>query len=309
MLHTLSMEIRHLETFRTVATTGSFTRAAEVLHYAQSTVSAHIQHLERELGAQLFDRLGHTIALTSAARRLLPYAERILGLAEEARNGLMDEDGEPAGTVVFSAPETVAAYRLPRALARLRDRHPSIKAEQRFVPYARIAQELSDGRIDVGFFLQEPIQSKRLEVETLAIEGLAIVMSPDHPLAQTEFLIGAQSVGFTLILTEPGCGYRHLIQQALRTAGITPESSLEFDSVQVVKQMVRAGLGIGFLPLVAIEDELAEGSLAIAPWFETGFRTTLQAAWHGNRWLSPHVKTFVEVCRRSLSGGVGVLGG
>src|SRR5262245_45919740 len=117
------MELRHLSTFRVVATTRSFTRAATTLGYAQSSVTAHIQALEAELGAPLFDRLGRQIALTEAGERFLVYARQLLELAEEARVAV-NNNNEPRGTVTISAPETLCTYRLPTLLRVFRDRCP-----------------------------------------------------------------------------------------------------------------------------------------------------------------------------------------
>src|SRR2546421_3651462 len=105
------MDLRQLNTFRLVATTLSFTRAAAALSYAQSSVTAQIQSLEDELGVQLFDRLGRRVALTDAGLRLLRYADRLLDLAEEARAAVAD-GGDPLGSLCISAPETLCIYRL-----------------------------------------------------------------------------------------------------------------------------------------------------------------------------------------------------
>ena len=100
------MEIRQLITFRAVAQTLSFSRAATQLNYAQSTVSAQIQGLEEELGVALFDRLGKSVALTDAGQRLLGYAEKMLNLADEALAVVSNADIQ-TGPLTISAPETL----------------------------------------------------------------------------------------------------------------------------------------------------------------------------------------------------------
>src|SRR5690606_16915793 len=105
------MELRQLRTFQRVATTLSFTRAAEELGYAQSSVTAQVRSLEDELSVRLFDRLGRQVSLTDAGQRLLEYATRLLNLAEEARLAVT-ESGEPSGQLVVAAPETLSSYRL-----------------------------------------------------------------------------------------------------------------------------------------------------------------------------------------------------
>jgi len=85
------LELRHLKTFKVVADTGGFTRAAEALGYAQSTITSHIQALERELDRPLFDRLGKTVVLTSAGERLYEYAAQILRLSQAAETAVTDD--------------------------------------------------------------------------------------------------------------------------------------------------------------------------------------------------------------------------
>jgi len=98
------MEFRQLQTFRLVARTRSFTKAAALAHYTQSTVSAQIKALEESLGVRLFDRLGREVSLTVAGKELCRYAEKLLELADETREAVAGK-GEPAGNLTISATE------------------------------------------------------------------------------------------------------------------------------------------------------------------------------------------------------------
>src|SRR3990170_440841 len=113
------MEFRQLAAFREVARQSSFSRAAQRLGYVQSTVSAAVQSLERELGVPLFDRLGRTTVLTSAGLALLPYADQLLDLSATAARAAFDAmatDRELGGSITVSAPESLLTYRLPTVL-------------------------------------------------------------------------------------------------------------------------------------------------------------------------------------------------
>src|SRR4051794_25715284 len=113
------MDLRQLKTFRAVADSLSFTRAADALDYAQSSVTAQIRALEDELGVRLFDRLGRRVALTEAGLRLLAYADKMLDLADEAAHAIAEGD-EPSGQLIIAAPETLSTYRLPPLLKQFR---------------------------------------------------------------------------------------------------------------------------------------------------------------------------------------------
>ena len=119
------MELRQLQTFREVARTLSFTRTANTLNYAQSSVSAQIQALEEELNVTLFDRLGRRIVLTDAGQRLIPYVDKILALADEAQK-VVTGDTEPTGVLTIGAPETICAYRLPTVVEAYRRCYPNV---------------------------------------------------------------------------------------------------------------------------------------------------------------------------------------
>lgn len=120
------MQFRHLKTFAAVASTLNFTRAAEQVHLAQSSVTEQIQALETELGTPLFDRSRRKLSLTGAGRRLLEYAEDILTLVDEARSAVADAAGLAAGSVAIGGLETICASRLPPLLAEFSRAHPSI---------------------------------------------------------------------------------------------------------------------------------------------------------------------------------------
>lgn len=284
------MELRHLETFRTVASTLSFSRAAEVLAYAQSTVSTHVSDLEHALGVKLFDRIGRKVSLTEAGERVLPFAERLLDLAESARQ--VAKSDAPAGPVVISAPETVLAYRLPSVFRAVRRRLPDVSIRIRTGPYARILSDLENGRIDVAFLLQEEIPSDHLAVHVFGPEPLIPVAAAEHPIADE-----LAQMDFTVILTERGCGYRHLFQHQLTSYGLTPSQTLEFESVDAIKKCVGAGLGVGYLPEVIVRDEIAAGQLVSVDEFGPPTAVMLQMAHHPDRWLSPAVSSFIELCK------------
>src|SRR5215216_4831156 len=120
------MDLRQLKTFQTVAETLSFTRAAELLDYAQSSVTAQVRSLEDELGVRLFDRLGRRVRLTDSGDRLLEYAAKILNLADEARLAVSDSS-EPSGQLIVAAPETLSTYRLPPLLKQYRALFPRVQ--------------------------------------------------------------------------------------------------------------------------------------------------------------------------------------
>jgi DNA-binding transcriptional LysR family regulator len=290
------MDLRQLKTFQMVASTLSFTQAAAILNYAQSSVTAQIQALEEELDVPLFDRIGRRVQLTSPGREFLRYTERLLSLAEEAQ-AVVSGNGQPDGVLSIGAPETIFTYRIPPFLRRFRDEYPNVRLH--FQPMLDVdsLKSVKDGSIDVAFLLQEPLQSDSLAVERLIQEPLELIAPEDHVLAGQSTVRPADLAGETILLTENGCGYRHLFEQELSRSGVYSVVKLEFSSVEAIKQCVIAGLGIAFLPRVAVQEQIDQGRLAALGW-QMPFEVYTQMVWHRARWIPPALREFLIICRQ-----------
>ncbi|BBD09994.1 transcriptional regulator, LysR family [Desulfovibrio ferrophilus] len=176
------MELRQLKTFRVVAERGSFTRAAEDLHLAQSSVSAQIRALEEHLGVRLFDRLGRRVVLTEAGEKLLHFSRRMEQMADEMRSQLSGT-GPLDGSLTIRMPETIGAEYMPDVVERFHAANP--RAELNFINCddAQLREELGTGRIDLAFLLIDGVNYANVAVDTLGIEPLVLVAAPDHPLS------------------------------------------------------------------------------------------------------------------------------
>lgn len=291
------MDLRQLATFQSIAQTGSFTRAAERLGYVQSNVTAHIQALEEELGVVLFDRLGRQIQLTEPGRRLLKYADQMLALASEARDAVSDK---VSGEVLISAPETLCAHRLPTLLRRIRNELPDVQVVFRPLPSNELRQHVSNGTIDVALTLEQPRPGLGLNVEIMAVEEVVVIAPPDHALTRAS-TVGPQDMnGEIMLQTEAGCPYRVVFEQALQEAGAIPRETLEFSSVEAIKQCVMAGMGLAVLPKVTITRELRSRELAILPWQGPSLDMTSQLVWHAKRRTGATLQAFLDLARKTL---------
>ncbi len=294
------MEIRQLQTFRAVARTLSFTRAATTLNYAQSSISAQIQALEEEFAVTLFDRLGRRIVLTDAGQRLLQYADKILALSDEAQI-VVPSRSEPTGVLTIAAPETLCTYRLPAIVNAYRLRFP--KVDIIFRPSANCEAWdtlLGDGLADAALLLAEPYHSTVLLIEPLQCESILVVAHPDHPLARQTTVALTDFRSETMLLTEAGCPYRVIFERALRSVAIVPATVLEFHSVEAIKQCALTGMGVAVLPEIVVLRELAAGTLTTLPVANLTFHMLIQLAWHKDKWLSPALQAFMNMTRTML---------
>lgn len=295
------MEIRQLVTFQTVASTLNFSRAAAALNYVPSNVTMQMQALEEELGVRLVDRLGKQLVLTDAGKQFLQYVEKTLETIEEARTVIADSGGPLSGTVTISANEVLCAYRLPRVFRLFKELHPGVRIVFRPLPNDELKPSLYDGKTDVVFLLDEPVHSKGLAVESLVPEPFGLFVSPSQPLLSLETLETKHFDEQLFLLTAKGCTYRTVFDRALNKVGTDSNASLEFSSAEAIKQCAIAGIGIAFLPEIAVEAELARGELVPLSWQLPDIQISTQMVWHKEKWLSPAITAFLSVVRETIN--------
>jgi DNA-binding transcriptional LysR family regulator len=293
------MELRELKTFQKVATLLSFNRAAEVLHYAQSTVSAQIKVLEDELGVPLFDRLSKQIVLTDAGEKLLMYSRRLLAIHEETYAEVKGRK-ELRGSLTIRIPQTIATYYLPPVLVKFQKSYPKVRFEFQSCTVHPLAKELSTGTIDLAFLITESVQSASLQSEVLGFEDLVLVAHPENPLAKESSVSFQDLQGQVLLYPKTDCDYPVRFQKMLADEKIKLATSMEFNSVEAVKQCVMAGLGITLMPTIAVRREVESRALTILPLSEEPLEVAIFMIWHKDKWLSPTLDAFLAMVKENL---------
>ena len=179
------MEFRQLITFRAVADHLSFTKTAETLFMAQSTVSAQIKILEDELNTKLFDRIGRRVMLTQSGQKLYEYARRIEEMTHEIQSEISGSDYSE-GTLTIRVPETLASVYMPEIIDRFHKTHPKVKLTLTNCTDRQLREELNSGRIDLAFLMTDSIYLKDVNVRLLKAEALVLAAGSSHPLAQSK---------------------------------------------------------------------------------------------------------------------------
>ncbi|MFG2636811.1 LysR family transcriptional regulator [Streptomyces sp. NPDC048362] len=283
------MDTRLLRTFATVARTENLTAAAERLHLVQSTVTAQVQALERELDLRLFDRLPRGVVLTGAGREVLARAEEVLEAESRLRAVAASAggaDGRATGRVTLSAGETLVSARLPGVIAALRRSHPGVEVDLRTMGTASAVAALRTGELDLALLLEDEAAYRDIECTPLAREPLVLVCSPEHPAAgrAADWTELAREDYF---LHEQGCSYSdRFIEHLLAAAEGAPPRITRFGSLEAARSCVAAGLGLSLLARANVTEALAAGRLTQV----SGPRipdVTVQLARHRRRWLSP----------------------
>lgn len=292
------MDLQRLHTFRTVATLLNFNRAAEVLNYAQSTISAQIKTLEEEIGVPLFERIGKKVRLTPAGAKMLNYAQKLLAIEAEALSDVAGRS-DTAGTLTLRMPQTIATYFMPAVLEEFWSGSPQTRMDVSSCALHSLEHELQIGTVDLAFLLAESVQSSRLQWEVLGIVELVVVAAPRNPLGRKSRVGYGDLKEFPVFLPKADCGYRMTFEQALAAKQVTPAALLEFNSIEAIKQCVMAGLGITIIPRVAVAAELAQERLIELAWEEV-LEVAVIMIWHKARWLSPTVEQFMAAVRHVM---------
>ncbi|WP_028403289.1 LysR family transcriptional regulator [Ectobacillus panaciterrae] len=293
------MEIRHLITLKAIVDMGGFTRAATHLGYAQSTVTAHIQALEQELGAPLFDRIGKKVQLTEVGASFLTHASEMIQLYTKAKDVFHMEKQE-TGMLRIGAPESLTIYRLPFIIQAYRKRYPKVNIIMKSGSCWDLKQELRRGELDVGFFIQAPFADHELHTEALVEEPLVVILPPDVDHTRTLASFALQE-NENILFTEQG-SYRDYFEAFLRSRGIATETGMEFWSIEAIKQCVTCGLGISMLPLVTVQNDIAQNKLRSIPWDSGLGSVSTIMSWHKDKWLSHAAREFMNTVREHASG-------
>ncbi|MEG6584735.1 LysR family transcriptional regulator [Dendrosporobacter sp. 1207_IL3150] len=293
------MEIRQLKTFLSIVKLGNFSHAAQYLGYTQSSVTTHIQLLEKELNTVLFERFGHQLMLTTDGERLYDYAERILRISEDAKNEL-GNFAVPCGSLTIGMPESLCVYHLTDLLKEYSLLYPDVEIKLKFGISSDFRNLLRKNMMDVAFFLEKDIRDADLITNFLWPEPIVIVASPEHEIAQKEIVQPKDLKDQTLIFIESGSGYRAVLEEGLAKAGVKPRTVLEICQIQTIKQFVISKLGITVLPEAAVKNELAEGTLAALPWQGIDLKTDAYLVYHKEKWLSNTIKSFIKLTEERL---------
>lgn len=243
------MELRHLEHFLAVAEERSFTRAAARIHLVQSALSVSVKTLERELGAQLFDRTTHSVELTDAGAALVGEARRTLAAADAARDAVAAVRGGVRGTVRVGIMHSLALIDLAGLLTRYHREHPEV----RLVPSpaeggsAELAQAVLEGRLDLAFASPPAGSPKNLDVRSIAAEEMLLACPPDHRLARRRRIALSELDGERFVDYPPGWGTRVGVDRLFAETGLRREIQVEVGDVPTVAELVRAGFGFAFI--------------------------------------------------------------
>jgi DNA-binding transcriptional LysR family regulator len=252
------VDLRQLEILQAIADTGSFTACGRKLHVSQSAISRQILLLEEELGEPLFLRVGRRVRMTPAAESLVQLGKRVFQDVRDTVGVITDRTSDLRGTLRLSGGMTVCLYVFPPLLKHLRRVHPHLDVRLTVASAGRSVEEIRAGRVDAGL-LTLPVEASDLVTVPVLREELLLVTVPTHPLARRRRVAPRDLAGQPFVLFEVGSGTRKVIDHFFATEKIEPTIVMDTENVEIIKAMVKTGLGIGIVPYQSVAREVRAG--------------------------------------------------
>jgi LysR family transcriptional regulator, transcriptional activator of the cysJI operon len=259
------MENFRLKVFRVVATHLNFSRAAEELLLTQPAVTQQIKALEDEYGVPLFDRSGGRIALTPGGAALLPFAEKLKAISDEAFAAVASAAGKHGGKLALGASQTIGQYLLPKLVAGFLRENPRISITAASGNSDAMLEALVAHRIQLAL-IEGPALRKDIHVEPFMEDQMVLVVPASHEWADHEIDISLLKAA-PLLMREFGSGSRRVVENALAKAGLKKKEinvRMELDSTEGLLSAVEAGLGVTFVSRWAVRNQLSLGTLKLA---------------------------------------------
>jgi len=295
------MDTQAIKTFIQVANLGSFTKAAEELRYAQSTVTMQIQRLEEELGFPLFERIGRKSCLTPGGQNFLPKATQILRLLQEA-SALGTEPSQLKGTLRVGVLESLLFAGVLPVLPDFRREFPHVDISLKIGQASELLAQLKQNTLDMIYISGALQNDPALERCYQRREDLIFLAGADHPLARQENIPIRQVLTCPFIMAEPS-GYCYgRLHEIAREQDIPLRHSVLVDNIAAISRLLGDDRSLAFLPEYALGRELETGELKkLSVDFPTQVYHS-QLLLHRNKWLSPYMERFMALIRRLRPG-------
>jgi DNA-binding transcriptional LysR family regulator len=240
------MELRQLEYFVAVAEERNFTRAAERVHISQSGVSAQIRRLERELGAELFDRSARVVTLTVAGKAMLEHARTSLAAAASAGRAVEEVSGVIRGSLTVGMVTGCTITPLFDGLAAFHRAHPQVEISLLEGASDQLAENVHTGTLDLALIGTAAIPDG-LDSLVIISEPLVAVVPAGHPLADLPRVTLHDLAGHPIVCMPPGTGLRTVFDQACADRGVQPRIALQASAGDAIADLAARNLAVAVL--------------------------------------------------------------
>jgi DNA-binding transcriptional LysR family regulator len=287
------MELKNLITFTHVAELGSFTKAAELLGYSQSTISFQIKQLEDELGCLLFERINHTITLTARGRELVSYAHQVRALTDEFKESLI-KDEELSGHIHIVTPDSVCDDMINANYIEFHKKFPNISIKFTTADTLVMFDMLDHNEADIIITLDNHSYNKDYVIAKEEQLSMHFVASSTSRFADKKSLKMKDIINEPFILTEYGQGYRRVLDKELAKKSLEITPVLEIGRTDIITTIVSQSNMISYLPDFVTHDLIKSGDLCYLNVTDMNIEIWKQLIYHKNKWISKTLKTVID---------------
>lgn len=285
--------LRQLDVFLATARSGNISRAAEKLNISQSAASSSLKELERQYDIMLFDRVGKRLVLNDLGRAIRPRAEALLDQARDLEQDLWQHSD--LGALTVGATLTIGNYLAVGILTEYKSAHPDADVSLEVGNTTSIVDRVANFELDIGM-IEGEVNHPELVLTPWRHDELAIICAPDHPWAGKPWLTDQDLVEADWILREPGSGTRQAFDRAMHGLISRLKSPLELQHTEAIKRAVEAGLGLGCLSTLTLEDAFARGSLVPLPVPHRPMDREFYLVMHRKKFRSRAIEQWIGLC-------------
>ena len=284
------MDIRGLNIFIETAELGSFTQAGEKLGYSQPTVSFQIKLLEKELGVQLFDRIGHTVSLTDEGRAALGYAQSICQLSRQMLQG---ESREPEGVLRLGMSDSLCEPLIAGRFRLFRECYPKVSLQIITGDTGQLLESLDHNKVDMICTIDERVYDASYCIADEEPIGVHFVVSPESPLAGEKIHLEAL-LEQPFLLTEKGMSYRRVMDERLAAESRQIQPVLETGRADLLCALAEENAGVAFLPDYVTEESVRKGKLVRLQPEDFQVQVWKQVMYRREKWVSLQMRAMID---------------
>jgi DNA-binding transcriptional LysR family regulator len=290
------MDTDRFKVFLECARLKNFSRAAEVLHISQPSISLHIQQLEEWCGTDLFQRRGRRVELTQAGELLKQHAQRVLTDLDMARQDVQELLGLGRGRLAVAAAGLPGTYLFPKALSMFKNLYPNLEINMNYGASSQVEQLLQDDAVELAMFSRKP-KVAGLNYEPYASSAMVAVAPPAHPLMRRRRVTLRALAREPFILREPESAGRELVRSYFTRKGLNINVAMELSSHEAIKVAVAEGFGLAVIARRWLANELALNMISVIDVPELKLSIDHGIVYREGRVLSRAAKTFLQFLR------------
>ena len=257
----VSLDLHKIRIFVTITRLMSFTRAADSLHMTQPTVSQQLAMLEAQLGTPLIERDTRRLWLTPAGEALLPYAEKLLTLSQEALESTRAAAGLADRTLRLGVGHTLAIYLLPQLLSRYQALYPGHPVRISVGNTAQLLALVASEAVELAL-VGLPAEYSGIVVTPFMHDHLVVIVAPGDSWAKRSDVDLEELHERPLLTREPGSALHASVERLLGASVLAGDAVIQLGETEAIKRCVEAGLGVALIQGIAVEREVAAGNLS-----------------------------------------------